>query len=528
MSVPAFLLSGPDLPISHRWRGPDGIPYHQQTRGERVCAFLEQLRVPEGDLVGQRLRLADFQILWILDTYDNPARTRRSILSLARKNGKTSLLAGLLLCHLCGPEARPNAQLVSGAMSRDQAALIHSLASKIVKSTPEIRDQVRLFPSGKRLLGLATNAEYQALAADGKTTQGLSPVFAILDEIGQVRGSHSPFVDAITSSQGAHRAALLVVISTQAATDTDLLSIWLDDAAVSSDERLVCHLYSTDAGSDLLDPDGWAAANPALGLFRSVDDLRDQLEQAKRMPSAESGARNLLLNQRVTTKNPFVSHDVWQSCSAAPAPLEGMKVFGGLDLSMRTDLTSLVLVGFDSDGKRHVHCVFWTPAEGIHDRAQLDRMPYVQWQREGWLRTTPGSTVDYDAVARDVAELVEGLDLRLLAFDRWRIDLFRKELELLGIELPLSAYGQGFRDMAPALELLEADLLNGRLQHGNHPVLSMCAANAVALSDPAGNRKLDRARANGRIDGMVALAMALGVAGHQEAGPEPEYSMLIL
>ncbi|MBN8727592.1 MAG: terminase large subunit [Xanthomonadales bacterium] len=481
------------------------------TRAEAVIAFIERFcRTPEGEHVGKPLALAEFQKQFIRDVYDNPAGTRRAFLSVARKSGKSTLIAGLLLAHLVGPEARQNAQLVSGAMSRDQAALVFRAASQMVQLNPRLAKIVRIVPSGKRLIGLPLATEYRALAADGRTAHGLSPLLAILDEIGQVRGPQSDFVDAITTSQGAHAEPLLIAISTQAASDADLFSVWLDDATASADPRIVCHLYTASEGCDLLDESAWRAANPALGLFRSLDDLSEQMQQAQRMPSMENSARNLLLNQRVSTDAPFVSPDVWRACDAPCKPLQG-PIFAGLDLSARHDLTAFVLVG-KVDGVWQVQPHFWTPQKGLSDRARRDRSPYDVWHRQGFLRATPGASVDYEHVARDIAEIVADLDLRAVAFDRWRIDIFRREIERIGLALPLVPFGQGFKDMAPALDTLESELLNARIAHGGHPVLTMCAANATTTKDPAGGRKLDKSRDTGRIDGLVALTMALGVA----------------
>lgn len=481
------------------------------TRAARVIEFIQRYcLVPDGARVGQPLVLDDFQKEFISAIYDNPAGTRRAILSVSRKNGKSGLIAGLLLAHLVGPEAKQNSQLVSGAMSRDQAALVFNLASKMVQLSPMLSTIVRIVPSGKRLLGLPLNTEYKALAADSKTAHGLSPVLAILDEIGQVRGPQSDFVDAITTSQGAHAEPLLVAISTQAASDADLLSQWIDDARNSQDPRIVCQLYTAPEGCNLLDESAWRAANPALGTFRSLDDLREQLTQAQRMPSMENTARNLLLNQRVSTVSPFISPDVWKSCAGPVLPFDG-PVFAGLDLSARTDLTALVIVG-QVDGVWHVLPHFWTPETGVAERARRDRAPYEMWARQGLLHTTPGATVDYEHVAQDMAAILSELDVQAVAYDRWRIELLRKELEKIGADLPLVEWGQGFKDMAPALDALEAELLNARIAHGGHPVLTMCAANAVVTKDPTGARKLDKAKATGRIDGLQALAMAMGVA----------------
>ena len=486
------------------------------TRAEKIIAFIERYCVtPEGADVGKPLCLAEFQRQFIRDVYDNPVGTRRAILSVARKNGKSGLIAGLLLAHLVGPEAKQNSQLVSGAMSRDQAALVFNLAAKMVQLSPALSKIVRIVPSGKRLLGLNLNTEFRALAADGKTAHGLSPVLAILDEIGQIRGPQSDFVDAITTSQGAHSAPLLIAISTQAANDADLLSQWIDDALRSNDPKIVCRLYAAAAGCDLMDEDAWRAANPALGIFRSETDLREQMQQAERMPSMSNTARNLLLNQRVSLDSPFISPDVWMACDTSPDPFEGL-VYAGLDLSARTDLTALVLIG-KVDSVWQVRPYFWTPEQGLFDRAQKDRAPYDMWVRQGYIRTTPGATVDLEAVALDMAEILSDCEVAAIAYDRWRIDVLKKELERLGLELPLVPHGQGFRDMAPALDALEAELLNGRIAHGGHPVLTLCAANAVAVKDPSGNRKLDKSRRTGRIDGLQALAMAFGAAQVAEA-----------
>lgn len=485
------------------------------TRADRVIAFIERFcPVPDGAQVGQPLVLDAFQRDFIRDVYDNPAGTRRAILSVSRKNGKSGLIAGLLLAHLVGPEAKQNSQIVSGAMSRDQAALVFNLAAKMVQLSPKLSCIVRIVPSGKRLLGLPLNTEYRALAADGKTAHGLSPILAILDEIGQVRGPQSDFIDAITTSQGAHDAPLLIAISTQAASDADLLSVWIDDALASADPRIVCRLYAAPAGCALLDLEAWKAANPALGTFRSLDDLREQLTQAQRMPSMENSARNLLLNQRVSTVSPFISPDVWKGCALPVLPFDG-RVFAGLDLSARTDLTALVIVG-QVDGIWQVQCHFWTPEQGLADRARRDRAPYDVWARQGLLHTTPGATVDYEHVAQNMAAILAELDVQGVAYDRWRIDILRKELDRIGADVPLIEWGQGFKDMAPALDALEAELLNGRMAHGGHPVLTMCAANAVVTKDPTGARKLDKAKATGRIDGLQALAMAMGAASRGE------------
>ena len=488
------------------------------TEGERVIRFIEKVcRVPEGTKVGQKLVLADFQKDFIRAIYDNPAGTRRAYLAIARKNGKSALIACLLLVHLVGPKAVLNSQIVSGARSRDQAALVFNLAAKMVQLNPELAKRVRVVPSGKRLIGLTMNTEYKALAAEGTTAHGLSPVLAILDEVGQVKGPQDDFIDAITTAQGAHEEPLLIAISTQAPTDADLFSVWLDDAERSEDPSIVSHVYTAPEGCELGDREAWKAANPALGLFRSLRDVEEQAAQAQRMPASENTFRVLTLNQRVNMASPFVSPGVWKLGNEAPGELEGL-VYGGLDLSATTDLTALVLL-CRVNGIVRVHPHFWMPQDSVQEAARRDRAPYDVWVRQGLLRTTPGKVIDYDFVARDIGEITAGLSVAKLGFDRWRMDRMKGALERQGVDLPLEPFGQGYASMSPALDALEADLLNGVVRHGGHPVLTMCAANAVAVQDPAGNRKLDKSKANGRIDGMVALTMAEGVEAMFAEGP---------
>lgn len=493
------------------------------TRGEAVCAFIETFcRVPDGAHVGDPMRLLPFQRQFILDVYDNPAGTRRGYLSIARKNGKTALIAAILLAHIAGPEARQNSQIISGAMARDQAAIVFDLACKMIRQEPKLEKRTRIVPSSKRIVGLAKNVEYRAISAEGKTAHGLSPVLAILDEIGQVRGPRSDFIDAIVTAQGAHESPLLLAISTQAPNDADLFSLWIDDARASKDGRIVCHVFEAPNDADIADEATWRAANPALGVFRSLEDAREQADRAGRMPAFEPTFRNLVLNQRVELLAPFVSRGVWVLNSADPddAAFCESPVFIGLDLSAKTDLTAAVAVA-RKDGRWHVKPYFWTPAQGLRERALRDRAPYDVWARDGFLRTTPGPSIDYEAVVADLAEIVSDWNVEAVAFDRWRIDVFKKELDRAGLALPLVEHGQGFKDMSPALDAVEGDLLQERMSHGGHPVLTMCAANAVVSRDAAGNRKLDKSKATGRIDGMVALAMAVGIAARNVVEKKP-------
>ena len=486
------------------------------TRGEKVCAFIERFCiVPEGKSVGQSIKLMSFQRDFILAIYDNPQGTSRAYLSVARKNGKSALIAGILLAHIVGPEARQNSQIISGARSRDQASLVFKLAEKMVRLSPKLSSLVKIIPSQKSLIGLALNVEYKAISAEAGTAHGLSPVLVILDEVGQVRGQQDAFIEAIETAQGAHDDPLLIAISTQAATDGDLFSIWLDDAKNAKDKRIVSHVYTAPDDCEVMDREAWKAANPAMGVFRSLTDIEDFAKQAARLPAKENSFRWLYLNQRIEASSPFLNRSEWEANNDEPEIEPGDICYAGLDLSASRDLTAFVLVFPKGDGF-HVVPQFFLPSDGIRDKAKLDKVPYDTWADQGFLTLIDGPVIIPAVVAQAVADAAEKYNIENLAYDRWRINDFKRELESIGANIPMAPFGQGFKDMAPAIDKLERLVAERKLRHGGHPIMNMCAAGAVAERDPAGNRKLNKAKSSSRIDGMVALAMALGVTSVEE------------
>lgn len=485
-------------------------------RSERVMAFVEmECKVPEGSQVGKPIILSPFQRMFIRAVYDNPViPTRRAILSIARKNGKTGLVAPLVLAHIIGPEARKNSQTVSGAMNRQQASIVFEAMAKMINLNPNMTARAAVVPSQKSIKGITTGVTYRALAKDGASAQGLSPAVAVLDETGQVVGPTDSFIDAITTSQGAHEAPMLFVISTQAASDSDLLSVWIDDAQRSNDASTVCHVYEADKDCELLDETQWYKSNPALGVFRSSEDLRTQLVRAARMPTAEPSARNLLLNQRISLLTLAVSPSVWKLNGSAinDELFFSYPVHCGLDLSARNDLTACVLSVRDPEtGLVHVKPIVFTPLDNIEDRARQDRAPYDQWAKAGLLVAVPGKHLDYDMLAEHLAMSTEGMTISTVQFDRWRIDDFKPRADHHGFatEAQWIPVGQGFKDFSLRVDGLDSLLLQNKIRHGMHPLLNLGAANAVVVTDPSGAKKYDKSKSSQRIDTLVAMAMSV-------------------
>nr|BDD47330.1 hypothetical protein 8 [Bacilli bacterium] len=237
----------------------------------------------------------------------------------------------------------------------------------MVRLSPQLSNIVRIVPSQKSLIGLPCAVEYKAISAEAGTAHGLSPTLAVLDEVGQVRGPHDPFVEAIETAQGAHHQPLLIAISTQAATDGDLFSLWLDDAANSADPRIVSHLYTEPKDCEITDRNAWAAANPAMSQFRSLTDIEDFAKQAECLPAKANSFRWLYLNQRVEAQSPFLSRAEWEANNAPPVDEPGDLCFAGLDLSASRDLTALILV-FPKSDIHHVVPYFFLPEDGLRDK----------------------------------------------------------------------------------------------------------------------------------------------------------------
>lgn len=494
------------------------------TRGDRNIRWIEsQCVIPEGMDVGKRVVLRPWQKDIIRGIYDQP--TRRAIISFGRKNAKTTLSAFLLLLHLCGREVRPNSQLYSTGMSRDQAAVIFNAMVKIVQGSPELDAYVAVGVSSKELRCPEMGTKYKALTRESKTAHGLSPVFVVHDELGQVRGDQFDLYDALETASAAQVDPLSIVISTQAETDQDLLSILIDDAARGGDPKTRLFLYTADVNANPFAVKTIKQANPAYGDFQNADEVKRMAEEARRMPSQESSYRNLVLNQRVRVENTFISQELWNRNKGAPAEdWSGHKVYGGLDLSSTTDLTAFVLV-CKIDGVVHVRCRFWLPGDDLDIRGHKDSSPYELWKKEGWLTTTEGKSVGFDDVAADILEQIREFPDMKIGYDRMYVDWLFPNFVHLGVaksdlEDTFYKHGQSFVSMTPPMREFESLLVDGRIRHGNNPLLTRCALNATVKEDHVGNRMIVKGEKNkrGRIDGIVALLMAIGMMAQDELG----------
>lgn len=499
-------------------------------RSHRVIDFIEQLIVPSGVGAGSPFRLEDFQKNFIHDIYgsadaNNILNVTKAVLSIARKNGKTMICASLILAHLVGPEAVMNGEIYSVATEIEQAAIVFNYTAQIVRADPELEALLKVIDSKKTIVCYQNGSNYKALSAKYNSKYGYNPTLVVYDELSQA--PNDDLYIALDTASGAREESLFITISTQSANPQHILSRLIDDGLDGRDPTTVVHLFAVpnDAVDIFTNKKLWKLANPALGSFRSMKEIATYAKKARRMPSFESAFRNLYLNQRVDAKSPVIPRQEWEACAGTEQLIDGEDIYLALDLSATTDLTALVAVSAKPGGKIRTKAWFWKPEETLREHERRDRVPFQLWKKLGFIQTCPGRSVDYAFVAQQLRQIKDQYNIVSIAYDRWRIDSLIKEMSAIGLEtetakdkivvssgvLRLTEWGQGFKDISPAVEALENVIMSRTLIHNNNPVLTWNISNAIAVIDPAGERKFDKSKSRFRIDGAVALAMAVGL-----------------
>lgn len=497
--------------VAHPWE-QEGMP-----PAERVLAFLRTLPIVSGLKAGETLELIDFQERFVRGVYEpcddqGKRLVRLAALSVARGNGKSAILAGLSLAHLLGPMMEPYGECYAAALDREQAGVLYNMTRAYIEATPWMAARVNIKDWHKEIIDEESQSRWRALTSDARKAHGLAPSFWIADEVAQWRSRE--LWDNLATGMGKRDQALGVTISTQAADDLHFFSEMLDAEPVPT---IYTQLHAAPDDCALDDPDAWAAANPALGVFLNEGQFADAAARAIRSPSFAPSFRLLNLNQRIAAEGRFINQVDWEANAEPfdPAELEGKRCYGGLDLSSTRDLTALAL-WFPDDGK--LLAWHWVPADTIGERVERDRVPYDRWADEGWIEKTVGRATDRVAIARQLAEIRQAYDVQGIAFDRWRYEDLGKLLSDEGIDLPMIAFIPGFKTYAAAVDAFERAVLNGEMQHNDNPLLRWQAGNLMVETDPTGNRKPTKAKSLDRIDGLVAAIMACGLAATDE-GP---------
>jgi len=511
-----------------------GLHFDEQT-AKKAIAFFRLLKHSKGEWSGRPISLEPWQqfLIWSLFGWkreDGTRRFRTSYLEVARKNGKTTMAAGIGL-YLMLADEEPGAEIYSVATKRDQARLSHGEATRMAKGSPAIRKEVTVFRDNIHIVDTAS--KFEPLGADADTMDGLNVHGALVDEV-HAHKTRDVW-DVIETATGSRRQPMMFAITTSGFdrqslcfTQHEYTEKILDQ--VIDDDSWFGLIYTLDKRRDG-DPDSvqdddwedeanWIKANPNLGVSKKWDDMRRKAQRAKEMPSALNAFLRLELDIWTQSVTKWVSVEHWNACAKAVDTdgLRGRTCYAGLDLSSNIDVSAWVLVFPPQSEEDDYQIVprFWIPEEAMVERSKRDRVPYDAWVRQGFITATPGNVIDYAWILHQIDEDAQHYDIREVAFDRWGATKIQTELMERGGEDWMVQFGQGYVSMSPPMKELERLILEHGLAHGNNPVLNWMADNLVVRQDPAQNIKPDKERSTEKIDGMVALVMGLDRALRHE------------
>lgn len=506
-----------------------GLFFDKKAALRAIGFYRDVLRLNGGEFEGLPFELLDWQqfivgSLFGWKTLDGYRRFRVAYVETGKGSGKSPLAAGIGMIGLTADdEAR--AEVYAAATKKDQAMVLFRDAVAMFQLSPELRKRLKPSGVGDNVWNLAyfeKGSFFRPISADDGQS-GPRPHIALIDEIHEHR--NNTVVEMMRAGTKSRRQALIFMITNSGASKTSTCWNYHDYASkvaagTLKDDAFFGYVCSLDEGDDPFnDEKCWPKVNPSLqgAKLPGMKYLREQVVEARGMPSKEALVRRLNFCQWTDATNPWISADVWLGAAREYdwRDFRGRRAWAGLDLSSTTDLTGLVLYVEPIEPGEPWRLVpfAWLPEEGLQRKEEIDRVPYLAWRAAGYLETTPGRAISKLAVIKRLVELSGFFELQLVGYDRWRIEDLKSMAADNDIELPeMKPFGQGYKDMSPAIETFETALLNGKVVHPGNPVLTWCASNAVTTSDAAENRKLDKEKATGRIDLMVASVMAAGSA----------------
>ena len=501
-----------------------------ERKAQRVIRFIEALRHTKGEFHGQPFRLLPWQEKIIRDVFgtvrdDDPSMRQytTAYIEIPKKNGKSELGAAIALNMLINDDEW-KAEVYSCASDRQQAAIVFDVAVDMVRQSPALMKRVKIIPSTRRMIYQPTGSIYQVLSSEVATKHGLNVSACIFDEL-HTQPTRALY-DVMTQGSGDARRQPLWFLLTTAGTDRNSICWEVHQKALDIlegrkiDPRFYPVLFGLPDDADWTSEENWYRANPSLDHTITIDKVRDAFRKAQETPADENQFRQLRLNQWVKQSVRWMPMDKWDECGGVvdPYALEGRACYAGLDLSSTSDLTALVLAfpPTSEDEPYRVLPFFWLPEETLSLRVRRDHVPYDQWAKRGFIQTTEGNVVHYGFIERFICELGERYDIREIAHDRWNATMMVQTLEDDGFTMV--PFGQGFKDMSPPTKELMRLVLEHRLCHGGHPVLRWNMDNAFVRTDPAGNLKLDKEKSTEKVDGAVALVMALDRAMKNQGG----------
>jgi len=496
----------------------------------KVKKFIENLTYSKGEWAGKPFRLIPWQ--WEKVIYpgfgtmreDGFRQYRFIYVEIPKKSGKTELGGAIALYMLCADkEGKP--EVYSAAGDKDQAGLVYSAAAEMVIHSPVLKKYLKVLDSRKRIVNRRNSGFYQVLSSESELQHGLSPSAIIFDEL------HAQPTDRLwnvltSGTDYARKQQLVMVLTTAGVYDKN--SIWwkIRTKAIQISKGIVPQpnflpvLYIADQEKD--DPNDeevWKRVNPSLDHIFNLDKIREDFEAAKNDPVEYQNFLRFRLNIPIKQLSRFIPMDKWDKCAGKPdiEALKGRVCCGGLDLSSKIDLSAFVLVfpPEEEDGFWDILCYFYCPEEGIMKRSRIDKMHYEIWQKQGFLTAMPGNVIDYEWIKKDIFKAAKDYKFLECGFDPWNATQIANDV-MTQLNPTSNKTGfqmvelrQGAKTFNEPMKDLLVKIMNKKIRHGGNPVLRWCADNLVVRKDANGNIAPDKEKATEKIDGVVALVMAL-------------------
>lgn len=537
-----------------------GLTWDLAAANKAIRFYRTVLKLNGGEFEGLPFELLPWQKFIVGSIFgwkssDGYRRFRVVYVESGKGSGKSPLAAGVGLTGLIADnEAR--AEIYAAATKKDQAMILFRDAVAMVQQSPELTKRLVCSGTGQNIWNLAylkSGSFFRPISSDDGQS-GPRPHMALIDEVHEHKTNM--VVEMMRAGTKSRKQALIFMITNSGSNKRGPCWEYHEygsrvASGALTDDGFFAYICSLDEGDDpIQDESCWFKSNPSLqdADLPGMKYLREQVTEARGMPSKEAMVRRLNFCEWTGAESPWISWDVWsQAEERVPMSLlRNRPSVGGLDLSSTTDLTSFVLLFYPTYEDPHWRLLpyFWIPDHELDKREARDKVPYAAWVKSRDLETTPGRAISKLHVLRRLQTICDFFQVDKIAFDRWRIEDMRQLMTEYDITLPeLVEFGQGFKDMGPAVDEFERRLLGmieqqpeeecgaaeffddalpcevvESLRHDGNPVMTWCAGNAVIVSDPANNRKADKAKATGRIDGIIAAIMATGISGAVSSG----------
>lgn len=507
-----------------------------------VCDFIEKLPHVEGVWDTETIVLHASDVFFLVNLFgfrlqDGTRRFTTALKAIARKNAKSTIAAAIgLYCETCEGEVGP--QVITGATTGHQARVVFNIAKRMVERTGELRDAFRLEAYANAIPCHSNGGTFKPINAKASTQDGLNPSTLILDEI-HAHKTHD-LLNVLRSAAGARSNPLFLYTTTEGYENP---GPWPElrhfaqqvlEGVIEADHffAVIFAVDEEDKASgtpadDDFDESAWIKANPLMEVNPLLlKEIRKEAVEAKAMPGRHAEFKIKRLNRASSVAGGWVNVIKWKA-NSGPVDLDWLRSYpcwGGLDLASTRDLTSFRLL-WKVDDVFYTHGWRFVPRSAVSLRTERGLVPYAAWVKAGYLIESGDEVTDYDAVQKCIIECRERYSVQKVGYDSWNARQMIKPLTDAGV--PMQEVIQGTKTFHPAMKALEVAYMDGRLRHGNDPVLNWCASNLIARADANMNTAPDKKRAPDKIDDMVALLMAFVMQGEEQPA-QPSYQMLFV